>query len=370
MKNIGQRIKSLRKNNGLTQERLANALGVTYKAVSKWECGQTVPDLAMIIPLTRILKVSADELLGGKKEEIDHCRAKFDERCERYFAYDMNENYLLAQQAVSEYPLDYKYLTWLAETECFVAYMDEYKDDPSSPYSAKLMEKAILHNQTVIDECQDDVIRDRAIYNMVVCYHSLNQPDEAIKYASMLPEHSRVCTRDMAMDLCLQDGELIKHQQWRVYRRLNDLCLALSRIYSDAAQNTSVTSAALDAEEAILRAMFSSENFYGFHTNMCCAYQQRAVFEVKEGNYEKAMEHLRTMMDHARKVTSDNVCFSNGVFEGTNISYAIDNQLPYIYTGVDDINQSIPDQLKNRMKRMEDFAPLRDRADFQELLKV
>ena len=63
MKNIGKRIKDLRKKNDLTQEKLADLLGVTYKSVSKWECGLTTPDLAMIVPLARVLHVSADELL-------------------------------------------------------------------------------------------------------------------------------------------------------------------------------------------------------------------------------------------------------------------------------------------------------------------
>ena len=39
MNNIGQRIKKLRKMSDLTQEQLADHLGVTHKAVSKWECG-------------------------------------------------------------------------------------------------------------------------------------------------------------------------------------------------------------------------------------------------------------------------------------------------------------------------------------------
>ena len=39
MNNIGQRIRKLRKKNDLTQEKLADLLGVTYQSVSKWECG-------------------------------------------------------------------------------------------------------------------------------------------------------------------------------------------------------------------------------------------------------------------------------------------------------------------------------------------
>ncbi|MBO5299217.1 MAG: helix-turn-helix transcriptional regulator, partial [Clostridia bacterium] len=48
MNNIGQRIRELRKKNDLTQEVLADFLGVTYKAVSKWECGLSMPDLSLI----------------------------------------------------------------------------------------------------------------------------------------------------------------------------------------------------------------------------------------------------------------------------------------------------------------------------------
>ena len=63
MNNIGQRIKDLRKKNDLTQEKLADFLGVTYQSVSKWECGVTMPDLALIVPLAKLLHVSTDELL-------------------------------------------------------------------------------------------------------------------------------------------------------------------------------------------------------------------------------------------------------------------------------------------------------------------
>lgn len=51
----------------MTQQELADMLHVTNKAVSKWECGRSLPDLAMLEPLARALEVSVEELLAGKR---------------------------------------------------------------------------------------------------------------------------------------------------------------------------------------------------------------------------------------------------------------------------------------------------------------
>lgn len=48
MNNIGERIAQLRKNNGFTQEVLANTLGVSPRTVSKWETGTTMPDILLL----------------------------------------------------------------------------------------------------------------------------------------------------------------------------------------------------------------------------------------------------------------------------------------------------------------------------------
>ena len=61
---IGEKIKDLRKKNNITQKQLAEQLFITYQAVSKWECGVSTPDISLIVPLTRVLNVSADELFG------------------------------------------------------------------------------------------------------------------------------------------------------------------------------------------------------------------------------------------------------------------------------------------------------------------
>ena len=65
---VGKRIALLRRQKGLTQEELANHMGISPQAVSKWENDQTCPDISALPKLSRLLGVSVDELLEGKSE--------------------------------------------------------------------------------------------------------------------------------------------------------------------------------------------------------------------------------------------------------------------------------------------------------------
>lgn len=61
---MGQIIKRLRKERGLTQESLAERLGVTFQAVSKWETDAGMPDVSQIVPLANAFGVRTDVLFG------------------------------------------------------------------------------------------------------------------------------------------------------------------------------------------------------------------------------------------------------------------------------------------------------------------
>lgn len=61
---IGSKIRDLRIQNNLTQDELAQKLSVTSQAVSRWECGVSLPDITMVPLIARTLFASADELLG------------------------------------------------------------------------------------------------------------------------------------------------------------------------------------------------------------------------------------------------------------------------------------------------------------------
>lgn len=67
---IGNRIAKFRKAKGMTQEDLANQLGVSSQAVSKWENDASCPDISLLPQLSRVLGVTTDELLTGKNDEV------------------------------------------------------------------------------------------------------------------------------------------------------------------------------------------------------------------------------------------------------------------------------------------------------------
>ena len=60
---IGSVIQKLRKIKGLTQEQLAESIGVSKAAVSKWESGSTYPDITLLSPIARLLGTTVDGLL-------------------------------------------------------------------------------------------------------------------------------------------------------------------------------------------------------------------------------------------------------------------------------------------------------------------
>lgn len=79
--NISERLQELRKKEGYSQEQVAEMLGLSRQAISKWESGQGKPEIDNIIKLTEIYHVSADYILLGtekvsvpapEKKELSH----------------------------------------------------------------------------------------------------------------------------------------------------------------------------------------------------------------------------------------------------------------------------------------------------------
>lgn len=74
--NIGEKLFELRKSKNLSQEDVADKLNVTRQTVSKWETNQSTPDFDKIVPLCELFEITTEELLTGKKPEINNMQGE------------------------------------------------------------------------------------------------------------------------------------------------------------------------------------------------------------------------------------------------------------------------------------------------------
>lgn len=191
MYNIGLKIKELRKKNDLTQEKLADYLGVSYQAVSKWETGIACPDLSLIVPLARLFEETTDELLGMSANVEDEKRAQYQRAYDETLqSGDLEKRHQIAREAVIDFPDDYLYLLWWADAEYALAYREGYAPNCSAEYFEEMIDNAMRHYERIIDHCEEFVLRNSAIFGMILTLKLCGRMIEAEWYAEMVyPEN-------------------------------------------------------------------------------------------------------------------------------------------------------------------------------------
>lgn len=76
---IGKFIAKMRKERAFTQRQLADILGISDKTVSKWECGNGLPEVSLMLPLCETLQISVNELLSGRRLIDSEYKSKAEE---------------------------------------------------------------------------------------------------------------------------------------------------------------------------------------------------------------------------------------------------------------------------------------------------
>ena len=117
---IGHRIKFCRKERGFTQSELAEVIGVSMQAVSKWETDTGMPDISQIVPLAKALDVSTDYLLGidkdKEKTEIVSLREQIGKHKISFSKDDAKRIYGLAKPYFEKHPTNPEVAFWCLES--------------------------------------------------------------------------------------------------------------------------------------------------------------------------------------------------------------------------------------------------------------
>ena len=177
---LPENIRALRKERKLTQEQLADALGVTTGAVHKWEAGLSVPELDMIIRMAGLFDTSVDALLGYHIK--DDSRKAIIERigtgCRTMDPKTMAE----AEMALTKYPNSFEIVHTCAFA--YLVFGMSSHDKAQIRRGRDLLEKALL----LLPQNKDPEISEHTLYaNISAASFVLGEPDKCLE---LLKEHN------------------------------------------------------------------------------------------------------------------------------------------------------------------------------------
>lgn len=102
--NIGNKIKELRKQRGITQEQLADSIGISFQAVSKWETNIALPDITLAPVLANFFGVSMDELFDFNLNEMECVVEHITAEAYQYRESNPTESRRILEEGLKEYP--------------------------------------------------------------------------------------------------------------------------------------------------------------------------------------------------------------------------------------------------------------------------
>lgn len=211
---IGEKLKELRYRDGVTQDKLAQILGVSGQSVSRWELGVCYPDLELLPVIANYFNITLDDLVGMNRIRSEEVRigiftqALDYERQERW-----DEAVEVLRNALKTFPADDELETELSLVLCKTG---EHRD---------LME-AIMLAEKVLDRCTNEKLRSTARANLCFLYQAAGLQEKASAMGKTLP-HIWECREMLLPDLVAEE-----ERREMVERGFNVACQVLRDVAS------------------------------------------------------------------------------------------------------------------------------------------
>ncbi|MDR0937718.1 MAG: helix-turn-helix domain-containing protein [Oscillospiraceae bacterium] len=192
---IGENIKRLRAEQSATQEKLADFLGVTTRAVSKWETGKAYPDITLLHGISGFFGVTLDELMEESSEAKNKTRITelnmkiLDNRATGKH----EENIKLLRKAVKQYPNEFALQLTLADSLVIISSLRDVVASGKLLPSDEIREAAAICER-VLKLCTDDTLRHAAAKLAYLSYEALEDIDNVRAMFARIPilDHSNI----------------------------------------------------------------------------------------------------------------------------------------------------------------------------------
>jgi len=179
--NIGENIKNLRKKREITQEELAEYLGISFQSISKWERGDGFPDITMLPDIADFFNISIDDLIGAERTVFDG--GYFYDAYKQANQYESAENYdeaiELLREITKKYPNHYELTSKLSSLLLL--------KDCDSEEGKLLARKAITLCERTLNGLVGEKGRSTARSTLCFLYDRIGDRQKAIDLARNLP---------------------------------------------------------------------------------------------------------------------------------------------------------------------------------------
>lgn len=373
MNTIGENIRRYRRERDITQEMLADRLHISAQAVSKWERGESLPDVTLIVPMASYLGVSADDLLGVNE-------AILRERLDEFEKFRLESVHKLAktdgspaafeehQKEIGE-AVKKLYVDYPDNEEVLYHYLNSYHQTYRIPDMKPEEQAEVLTNAEEIENICNFIIR----HGSGEGYRQFAWRSLAYlrKLQGNLAEAVDIAGREI--DLGSRQNlltELLRDTPAGEVRAKNQLGNALVELLSDIIrlpemENLSLADA-LDRYGRLIRIVHEmvddGDEGYTIQSLLSSFHQRIADAALAEEKYELAVTHLGNSIRYLKlSFEKPNNTSSTGFLAGYSR-----NMLPWMH------ENWFRDKLIARVKHYKEapeFAVLREREDFLTLIR-
>ncbi len=302
---LGNKIRELRLRDGRTQDALANAIGVTAQAISRWESGGGYPDMELVPSIANFFGVSIDALFGYECEReqkldmlLDTIKKKNKQNNGKNICVD--ECIALARSGLMEFPGNERLMLCLATLLCNAGYVkygehhltdkdgfDIYDTERHKTYAE--WQEAIALYEKLFSSFSDGEMRRQATIELLQLYLNIGSHEKAKQVAQAAPTMD--ACREMLL-LCACDGQ----ERAKAYdEALSDalsLCATLMVSQINAYRDhyyPSISAEKLTQAIALYDLMENKEQYTG---KLVCLYLYRSYFLWKEGKRDECFADL------------------------------------------------------------------------------
>ena len=282
--NLKEKLRSLRQKKNITQEALANHLGITPQSVGKWERGEGFPDITLLPKIAFYFDVTVDELLCVDQVRMEEAISEYQRQSKIcYQNGDNQKNLEIWEKAYSEFPNDCRVIEGL---------MYAINRDAVYPCPKAEADRIIALGEELLAKSTDAMQRELAVQHL--CYTCYDK-EKALYYANM--GGSIYATREEMKAVVLDGEEGVVACQECIEILIHSAVMRAASMVSKTNFSPEEKIEAYTFAIDILKRLFSDDNV-GFYANYFSLYYHYIAFQYAQLNDKENV--LRNLKESAR----------------------------------------------------------------------